>query len=66
MIQLIKWLADKKLEALFVAERFRASSLRDSMQMRQSTKTEQVLICQADIKAVAYKLGHPIVFFQLH
>ena len=63
-IQSVKWLADKKLETLIVAERFKARSFRDFIQMHQSSKTEQVLICRADdIKAVAYKLRHPIVFF---
>ena len=64
-IQLANWLGNKKIEALFAAERFRAHSFRDSVQMDQSitTRTQQVLICRTDdIKEMAYKLGHPVVF----
>lgn len=36
-IQFVKWLLDKKLEALIVSERFRARSLRDCIHRRQPT-----------------------------
>lgn len=65
MIQEVKWFLNKNLEALIAAERLRARSFRNAIEIRLSTTNQinQFLICHTDeMKAVAQKLGHPIVF----
>lgn len=62
-LQFIKFLLEKKEEALVVAERYRARSFRDTMQTRQLVEN-QFSVCQLyEIKAVVNKLEQPIVYF---
>ena len=61
---MVKWLLDKKLEALSIAERYRARSLRETLRNRASTKNEQLKIFNADdMKSLAHKIGNAIIYF---
>lgn len=63
-IQMVKWLLNKKSEALTIAERYRARSLREALRGRASSTNEQIKICSADdIKALAKKIGKIIIYF---